>query len=59
MEKKSKVEKFWKVVSAISLILFVWVFASFIDVNIHNGDMNYKYSSWNFFELASQMRTNK
>lgn len=54
---KSK-EKIGKVLAVVSLILFAWMFFSFIDVNIHNGDLNHNYASWNFFEIASMTRTN-
>ena len=54
---KSK-EKIGKVLVVVSLILFAWMFVSFIDINIHNGDLNHNYASWNFFEISSMMRTN-
>ena len=28
----------------VALIILVWIFASFIDVNIHHWDKNYEYS---------------
>ena len=34
----------------------VWMFASLVDTNIHNGDMNYHYSNWNFFQVMLRMR---
>ena len=51
-------ERIGKVLAVVSLILFAWLFASLIDVNIHNGELDHNYASWNFFEIASMTRTN-
>ena len=51
-------ERIGKVLCAIALIVFAWLFASLIDINIHNGDLDHNYASWNFFEIASMTRTN-
>lgn len=51
-------ERIGKVLASISLIVFAWLFASLIDINIHNGELDHNYASWNFFEIASMTRTN-
>lgn len=40
----------------VALIILVWIFASFIDVNIHHWDKNYEYSVLNFFEMCLRIR---
>lgn len=34
----------------------VWMFASLVDTNIHNGDLNYHYSGWNFFQVMLRLK---
>lgn len=50
--KKTKSDVFWGVLTFLAILFITWVFISFIDTNIHNGDLNPDYSSWNFFEIA-------
>jgi len=54
---KVKVKNIVKMV-LITLIIAcgVWMFASFIDTNIHNGDLNYHYSGWNFFQVMLRLK---
>ena len=40
----------------VALIILVWIFASFIDVNIHHWDKNYEYSVLNFFEMCLRIK---
>jgi hypothetical protein len=44
-------------VFGVALAIFgLWMFASFIDTNIHNGDLNYHYSGWNFFQVMLRLK---
>jgi hypothetical protein len=55
--KKKVTKVFWNVIGGILVAFVIWVFISFVDVNIHNGDLNPKYPAWNFFEIASRSDT--
>lgn len=49
MDKTKKVVS-W-VIGVLVVMFMVWMVISFFDTNIHNGDMNYHYSGWNFFNI--------
>jgi len=54
---KVKVKNIVKMVLITLIIAWgVWMFASFIDTNIHNGDLNYHYSGWNFFQVMLRLK---
>lgn len=54
---KVKVKNTVKMVLITLIIAWgVWMFASFIDTNIHNGDLNYHYSGWNFFQVMLRLK---
>lgn len=35
----------------ICVLILIWVFASWVDVAIHNGNVNPTYQWWNMFTL--------
>ena len=47
---KAKLIVSW-VIGIVVFALMIWMFISFVDTNIHNGDINYHYSNWNFFNI--------
>lgn len=51
---EKKKDRVTKVLAFLSLLLLVWLFVSFIEVNIKNGDLDPHYSSWNFFEITME-----
>jgi nitrate/nitrite transporter NarK len=55
--KKRVLKVFWNTVGLILFGFVVWMFVSFIDVNIHNGDLDPDYPAWNFFEIAHRSGT--
>jgi hypothetical protein len=48
--KKSTKKVLENVACGICLIVLIWGFASFIDVNAHNMS-DYQYASWNLFNI--------
>jgi len=51
---EKKKDRVTKVLAFLSLLLLAWLFVSFIEVNIKNGDLDPHYSSWNFFEITME-----
>lgn len=41
------------VVGLVSLMGIAWIFASFIDINIHNGNLDQNFAPWNFFDVMN------
>lgn len=45
-----KVKFAFSVLFSILFTLFIfWIFISFININLHNTDINYTYPDWNLF----------
>lgn len=42
-------KKLYTLLYVIMILLLVWIFASFVNVNAHNKFGDYQYWDWNFF----------
>ncbi len=55
VRKATLEDKIGCIIGFISLCFLMWLFASFMEVQIHNWTMldanPYQYSEWNFFEM--------
>lgn len=49
--KRSKTETILNIVTAISLVMFLWLFVSYIDIVSHNLTTQ-EYMRFNFFEMV-------
>lgn len=45
------VNKFLTLLTCISIIVILWMIASFVDTVMHNLDMQPIYQAWNFFSI--------
>ena len=43
------------IICVITIFLMIWLFASFIDTNIHNIS-DFKYATWNIFNFLKYFR---
>lgn len=54
MKKKKKLNVFGLMLSLFCFLLLMWIFISFIEINLHNDitTATYaQYSNWNFFNI--------
>lgn len=45
------------IICTISIMIAIWVMASWVDVVTHNGNKRYEYGKWNVFAMFAETET--